>query len=81
MALAPGDYEVEVTREGYVARKFPVRIVDGEVAVQVALQKTPPPSQYRLTVLADPPQATVRLLEFADALSSRRAITAGRLPG
>ena len=62
VALAPGDYEVEVTREGYVARKFPVRIVDGEVAVQVALQKTPPPSQYRLTVLADPPQATVRLL-------------------
>jgi hypothetical protein len=65
VALAPGDYEVEVAREGYVARKFPVRIVDGEVAVQVALQKVPPPpppSQYRLTVLADPPQATVRLL-------------------
>ena len=65
VALAPGDYEVEVTREGYVARKFPVRIVDGEVAVQVALQKAPPPpppSQYRLTVLVDPPQAAVRLL-------------------
>ena len=67
VALAPGDYEVEVTQEGYIARKFPVRIVDGEVAVQVALQKAPPPpppppSQYRLTVLADPPQATVRLL-------------------
>jgi len=65
VALVPGDYEVEVAREGYVARKFPVRIVDGNVAVQVALQKAPPPpppSQYRLTVLADPPQATVRLL-------------------
>jgi len=65
VALAPGDYEVEVTREGYVARKFPVRIVDGDVAVQVTLQKAPPPpppSQYRLTVLPDPPRATVRLL-------------------
>ncbi len=65
VTLTPGDYEVEVTREGYIARKFPVRIVDGEVAVQVALQKMPappPPSQYRLTVLANPPQATVRLL-------------------
>ncbi|MDG4556137.1 MAG: PEGA domain-containing protein, partial [Candidatus Contendobacter sp.] len=65
VALTPGDYEVEVAREGYVARKFPVRIVDGDVAVQVTLQKVPPPpppSQYRLTVLPDPPQATVRLL-------------------
>ena len=62
VALAPGDYEVEVTREGYVARKFPVRIVDGDVAVQVTLEKTPPPSRYRLTVLADPPQAATRLL-------------------
>ncbi len=64
VALTPGDYEVEVAREGYVARKFPVRIVDGDVAVQVAMEKAPPPppSQYRLTVLADPPQAAVRLL-------------------
>ena len=64
VALAPGDYEVEVTREGYVARKMPVRILDGEVAVAVKLEKMPPPPppQYRLTVLADPPQATVRLL-------------------
>ncbi|MDG4597383.1 MAG: PEGA domain-containing protein [Candidatus Contendobacter sp.] len=78
VALVPGDYEVEVTREGYVARKFPVRIVDGDVAVQVALQKTPlppPPSQYRLTVLPDPPQAMVRLL------NSRTPYQAGvRLP-
>ena len=65
VALVTGDYEVEVSREGYLARKFPVRIVDGNVAVQVTLQKIPPPpppAQYRLTVLADPPQATVRLL-------------------
>jgi hypothetical protein len=65
VALAPGEYEVEVAREGYVARKFPVRIVDGAVAVPVTLEKTPPPppSQYRLTVQANPPQATVRLLD------------------
>ena len=64
VALAPGDYEVEVTREGYAARKLPVKIVGGDVVVQVALEKAPPPppAQYRLTVLADPPQATVRLL-------------------
>ncbi len=64
VALAPGDYEVEVMREGYVSRKLPVRIVSNEVTLAVALEKTPPPppSQYRLTVLADPPQAVTRLL-------------------
>ena len=65
VVLVPGDYEVQVTREGYLARQFPVRIVDGDVAVQVTLQKVPlppPPSQYRLTVLTDPPQAAVQLL-------------------
>jgi hypothetical protein len=64
VALVPGNYEIEVSREGYLSRKFPVRIVDGEVTVPVALEKAPPPrvEQYRLTVLADPPQATVRLL-------------------
>ena len=66
VALAPGDYEVEVARKGYVTHKFPVRIVDSEVAVPVTLEKTPPPpppSQYRLTVQANPPQAMVRLLD------------------
>ncbi|MDS4039858.1 MAG: PEGA domain-containing protein, partial [Candidatus Competibacter sp.] len=64
VALAPGNYEIEVMREGYLSRKFPVRIVDGEVTVPVMLEKAPPlrQEQYRLTVLADPPQASVRLL-------------------
>ncbi len=65
VVLVPGDYEVQVTREGYLARQFPVRIVDGDVSVQVTLQKVPPPpppSRYRLTVLTDPPQAAARLL-------------------
>jgi len=30
-----------VTREGYLSRKFPVRIVDGEVTVPVTLEKAP----------------------------------------
>jgi hypothetical protein len=65
VALAPGNYEVEVMREGYLPRRFPVRIVDGEVTVPVTLEKAPPPrqAQYRLTVLVDPPQAAVRLLD------------------
>lgn len=64
VALAPGNYEIEVMREGYLSRKFPVRIVDGEVTVPVTLEKAPPlrQEQYRLTVLADPPQSSVRLL-------------------
>jgi hypothetical protein len=64
VALAPGSYEVEVTREGYLSSRFPVRIVDGEVTVPVTLEKAPPPRQdlYRLTVLVDPSQAAVRLL-------------------
>ncbi len=69
VALLPGDYEIEVVREGYVSHKFPVRIVDGEVTVPVTLEKVAPPPppppparQYRLTVQVDPPQATVRLL-------------------
>jgi len=69
VALSPGDYEIEVTREGYAPRKFPVRIVDSEVTVPVTLTPTPPPpvappapAQYRLTVQPDPPNATVQLL-------------------
>ncbi len=72
VALPPGDYEIEVAREGYVSHKFPVRIVDGEVTVPVTLERVAPPPpppppppparQYRLTVQVDPPQATVRLL-------------------
>ncbi|QQS55087.1 MAG: PEGA domain-containing protein [Candidatus Competibacteraceae bacterium] len=62
--LAPGDYQIEVTRDGYASRKFPVRIVDSEVTVPVTLvkQEPAPPAQYRLTVQVDPPQAKVRLL-------------------
>lgn len=72
VALLPGDYEIEVARDGYVSRKIPVRVVDGDLSVPVALEKVatappaPPPVaspvQYRLTVQVDPPQATVRLL-------------------
>jgi hypothetical protein len=70
VALPPGNYQVEVTREGYVARKLVVQIADREVTVPVALDKSPtpltpptppPPAQYRLTVQADPPNAQVQL--------------------
>ena len=71
VALPPGDYEIEVTRDGYAPRKFPVRIVDSEVIVPVTLTPTPPPpvappapAQYRLTVQPDPPNATVQLLNI-----------------
>ncbi|MBL8258281.1 MAG: PEGA domain-containing protein [Candidatus Competibacteraceae bacterium] len=67
VALPPGDYELEVSREGYLSHKFPIRIVDSELSVPVSLDKAPPPlpppvRQYRLTVQVDPSQATVRLL-------------------
>lgn len=61
--LAPGRYEVEVAKAGYVARMIPVRIVDSALTIPVTLEKQPPP-QYRLTVQADPPQATVRLSDI-----------------
>jgi hypothetical protein len=62
--LVPGDYQLEVTRDGYASRKFPLKIIDSEVTVPVTLSKleSPRPVQYRLTVQADPPQAKVRLL-------------------
>ena len=67
VALAPGDYEVEVRRDGYVSRKLPVKIVDRAIEASVNLDKVPPlppppPSQHRLTVRTDPPEARVRLL-------------------
>jgi hypothetical protein len=73
VALPPGNYEIEVARDGYVSRKFPVRIVDSEVTVPITLTPTPPPpppvappapapTQYRLTVQPDPSNATVQLL-------------------
>ena len=67
IALSPGDYEIEVSREGYLAHKFPVRIIDSELSVPVTLEKAPlppppPVRQYRLTVQVEPSQATVRLL-------------------
>ena len=62
--LVPGDYQLEVTRDGYASHKFPLKIVDSEVTVPVTLSKleSPRPVQYRLTVQVDPPQAKVRLL-------------------
>ncbi|MDG4555599.1 MAG: PEGA domain-containing protein [Candidatus Competibacter sp.] len=62
--LPPGEYQIEVTRDGYASRRFPVRIVDSEVTVPVTLAKLEParPVQYRLTVRVEPPQAKVRLL-------------------
>lgn len=60
--LAPGNYEIEVVKDGYVSRKFPVRIIDSALTVPVTLEKQPlPPTQYRLTIQTDPSQATVRL--------------------
>ena len=69
VALPPGDYEVELSREGYLSRKLPIRIVDSEINVPVTLEKLSPPlpRQYRLTVQADPPQAKVRLLNASAA--------------
>ncbi|MCB1825378.1 MAG: PEGA domain-containing protein, partial [Candidatus Competibacteraceae bacterium] len=62
--LVPGDYQIEVTRDGYTPRKLPVKIVGNEVSVPVTLTKleAPRPAQYRLTVQVEPPQAKVRLL-------------------
>lgn len=64
VALPPGKYEVEVSKEGYTPRKLPVQIVDGAVTLPVVLDKTPPSPEalYRLTVQTDPSRATVRLL-------------------
>ncbi|MCC6136393.1 MAG: PEGA domain-containing protein [Candidatus Contendobacter sp.] len=71
VALPPGDYEIEVARDGYTPRKFPVRIVDSEVTVPVTLTPAPAPpppvappapAQYRLTVQPEPPSAIVQLL-------------------
>lgn len=67
MPLAPGNYEIEVTRDGYVSRKVPVRIANSDLTVPVKLEKQPPPpppEQYRLTVQTDPARATIRLLNL-----------------
>ncbi|RUQ39518.1 MAG: hypothetical protein EKK69_08880 [Candidatus Competibacteraceae bacterium] len=80
VALEPGEYPVEVSREGYVTRRFPVRVVDGEVRVPVVLEKQPPvasapPGGYRLNVYTHPEKATVRLLDSKLAYQA-----GGRLP-
>ncbi|MCB1776818.1 MAG: PEGA domain-containing protein [Candidatus Competibacteraceae bacterium] len=65
MQLAPGDYEIEVARDGYISRKVPVQIANSDLIVPVKLEKQPlppPPEQYHLTVQTDPAQATIRLL-------------------
>lgn len=69
VALAPGDYAVEVSREGYVSRTLQIKIVDRAIEAPVVLEEIPPPPppQYRLTVRADPPEARVRLLGIRTA--------------
>ncbi|MDZ7622724.1 MAG: CsgG/HfaB family protein [Candidatus Competibacteraceae bacterium] len=72
VALAPGNYDIEVSRDGYVSRTFPVTIADSEVEAPVVLEEIPPPPpppspQYRLTVRADPPTAQIRLLGIRTA--------------
>lgn len=79
VALLPGDYQIEVVREGYVSRKLPVRIVDSEVSVPIVLEKVaPPPRQYRLTIQPDPPQAKIRLLNVKTTYQPGVALPPGR---
>ncbi|HRY15058.1 MAG TPA: CsgG/HfaB family protein, partial [Candidatus Competibacteraceae bacterium] len=37
MQLAPGDYEIEVARDGYISRKVPVQIANSDLIVPVRL--------------------------------------------
>lgn len=65
--LAPGNYEIEVAKEGYISRKFPVKMVDSALTVPVTLVPSPEPAKpalRRLTVRPDPPNARVRLLRI-----------------
>ena len=79
VALTPGDYQIEVSRDGYVSRKVTARIVDGDLSVPVTLEKTPAPrvEEYRLTVVVDPPRAAVRLLNAKQTYQSGMTLAPG----
>ncbi|TVR62805.1 MAG: hypothetical protein EA420_08690, partial [Candidatus Competibacteraceae bacterium] len=64
--LEPGRYNLEVSRSGYETARLTTQIVDRDVTVPVTLERTPEPrepTQYRLTVRADPSNARVRLVD------------------
>lgn len=76
MALPEGEYQLEVSAEGYVARTVTVGHRAGGAVQSVALQRIPsetPPETSSFTVSAEPANARIRLLdtdqEFAPGMS------------
>jgi hypothetical protein len=62
MRLPPGDYEVEVSKPGYVTQQQRVSVVDADVTVPVKLAR----ESYGLTVRTTPPKSKITLVDYAE---------------
>ena len=74
MKLPPGDYDVAVTRAGFIEKRERVTITDGPVNVQIILTS----QTYALTVKATPKKSIVTLLDTDIAYTPGVALAAGR---
>jgi hypothetical protein len=62
MRLPPGDYELEVSKPGYVSQQPRVSVVNQDVVVPVKLAR----ESYGLTVHTTPPKSQVTLVDYAE---------------
>ncbi|MDG4595789.1 MAG: FlgO family outer membrane protein [Candidatus Contendobacter sp.] len=58
--LPAGAYEIEVSHPGYVTRKASVKIVENDVSLLIALEKT----LYALTIDVQPPESQIHLVNM-----------------
>ena len=73
MKLPPGDYEVAVTRAGYIEKRQRLTISDGPVTAQITLTS----QTYAFTVKATPKESTVTLLDTDIAYTPGVALSPG----
>jgi len=73
MKLKPGRYEVQVTRDGYKARRQWVEIGDGDRVVSIRLEKL----AHSLTVTTTPSNATVQFIGLERSYRHGMELTPG----
>jgi hypothetical protein len=74
MELAPGRYDLVITRNGYKPARRLVTISTGDVVLDVTLD----PNKYKLTVRAEPADSSITLANSPEEYQPGMALALGR---
>lgn len=73
MKLLPGDYEIEVRKDGYQSKRQQMRIIDRDMVVEVGLEPL-----YSLTVRPTPADAQIKILNIKPRYHAGIMLQAGQ---